>query len=169
MQRDSSNFDIAAICDVLAHHGVEYVVIGGVAAVLHGADLLTQDFDVVPQGGDANLMRLTEALFDLEAEVSFAGKVRRFPDGDWLLASRTWTFETRLGPFDVLFHPDGAPEYDLLRGMASEQQVGDGLAIQVASLDDLISMKRAAGRPKDLNALPLLEYLRDRQANPPPA
>ncbi len=169
MQRDSSNFDMDAICAVLAKFGVDYVVIGGVAATYLGSDLVTVDFDLVPAVVDDNLDRLTRALIDLDADVSFFGKLPRFPDGEWLKSARMWNFETRLGPFDVLFAPAGAPDYSKLFESATIQILDDGTEVRVASLDDLIAMKEAAGRNKDLLALPILRYLKERRDNPAPS
>lgn len=169
MQRDSSNFDVDEIAAVLAKFQVDYVLIGGVAAIYQGSDLLTHDFDVVPDKADDNLARLTRALLDLNAEVSFVGKLPRFPDGDWLKSAMTWTFETRLGSFDVLFAPAGAREYSELLASSTITLLDDGTEVRVASLDDLIAMKEAAGRTKDLLALPILRYLKERQENPPPS
>lgn len=94
MQRDSSNFEMDAICAVLSKFGVEYVMIGGAAAIYQALIGSTRDFNLVPSPAGDNLTRLTEALLDLDSEVSLAGKVRGFPDGQWLTSSRTWNFET---------------------------------------------------------------------------
>lgn len=166
MHTDASNFDMEEMARVLAKYRVECVIIGGVAAILHGSDLNTVDFDMVPLGDDENLSQLTRALVDLEAEVLYAGKVLNFPSGGWLAGSRTWNFQTRLGRLDVMFAPSGAPAYEELSSAAVEQQLEDGTVIRIASLDDLIVMKEAAGRPKDKLAIPILEYLRDRDREP---
>lgn len=166
MLRDATNFNIEAICAVIDRHGVEGVIIGGVAGILHGSELNTRDFDIVPLDTEENLARLAEALLDLNAEVLHAGKVRRFPDGTWLRSAKLWAFETRLGGFDVLFAPSGAPPIDELWSKSVPIQINKGIEVRVASLDDLIAMKKAAGRNKDLLAIPILEYLRDRKDHP---
>jgi len=166
MLGDTSNLDFEAICAVLARFGVDGVIIGGVAGILHGTGLTTGDFDIVPVDSEENLARLTDALLDLEAEVVQAGKVRRFPDGTWLRSTRMWNFETRLGKFDVLFAPAGAPPFEDLLEDSLVVPLDDGQHVRIASLDDLIAMKKAAGRNKDLLAIPILEYLRDRKEHP---
>jgi hypothetical protein len=153
------------IFSALLDHGVEFVVIGGVAAILHGAPIVSLDLDIVPDPGESNLTRLTQALLALHAEVLFAGPVRRFPDGEWMRASRFWNFTTDAGRFDVRFAPAGVEEYAVLRNAAQAIETGDRTVL-VASLDHLIAMKEAANRPKDQQALPILQWLRDRTPEP---
>jgi len=150
---------------VLARHGVDFVLIGGVAAVALGAPAVTFDLVLVPERSEANLTRLTAALIELEASVKAAGRVRRHPDGQWLLAGKVWNFETQIGDVDVIFAPPGVAGYEQLVEQATDVDVGDGMIARVASLDDLIAMKEAANRPKDQLILPILRWLRDRSAS----
>jgi hypothetical protein len=155
--------DIDGICRVLNKHAVSFIVIGGVAGILLGSGLNTFDFDLVPEMEAANLHRLSNALIEMNAEVMFAGKVRNTGDGDWLKASNTWNLATDFGRLDVMLAASGAGGYSELEGNAERHElVASGLIIQVAGLDDLIAMKEAAGRNKDLLALPVLRWLRDR-------
>ena len=169
MHESKSELDPGAICEVLQRYEVDCVVIGGVAAVLRGAPYQTFDLDMVPADEPSNLKRLTDALVDMEAEVLFAGPVLRFADGDWLHASKIWNFDTKYGRFDVLFVPSGSGGYSSLIAGARRAEVADGVTPFVASIEDLIAMKESAGRAKDDNLLPILRYLRDRGAEPPPA
>jgi predicted nucleotidyltransferase len=138
--------DVRRILQVLTAHGVDFVVIGGMAAVLHGSATLTQDVDISFAQDDANLEALGGALRELQA--SLRGVEDDVP------------FVPAAGPLDVLVKPDGCPPYERLRRRADRMDVG-GFAVLVASIDDLIAMKRAAGRDKDLLAVEELNAIRD--------
>jgi hypothetical protein len=157
-------FDPRPICRILNEHGVDYVVVGGFAAVLHGSALPTADVDVVPSRDDANLDRLGDALNILEAKLRTAGGPVEAPlDGPFLRAMPLMVnLTTKFGDVDVAFEPSGPRRgYDDWEVDASEVEIAEGLTIRVASLDAIIDSKRAAGRPKDERALPHLESLRD--------
>lgn len=165
LQHRESDLDAEAICRTLATHGVACVLIGGIAAILRGSTALTTDLDMVPQDDDENLTRLMNALVEMKAEVRGAGRVMPLPDGEWLRAAKTWNFRTDFGNVDVLFVPAGTEGY---RGLVQRSDVVElvpGVAPAVASIDDLIAMKEAANRPKDQLALPILRWLRDRDAS----
>lgn len=157
-------FDPRPICRVLNEHGVDYVVVGGFAAVLHGSALPTADVDVVPSRDDGNLDRLGAALQVLDARLrTAAGPVEAPLDGPFLRAMPLMVnLSTRYGDLDVAFEPAGPRRgFDDWDADASEVEIADGLPIRVASLDAIIDSKRAAGRQKDERALPHLESLRD--------
>jgi len=158
----TTDLDSEGIFRVLDAHGVECIVIGGAGAILRGAPVVTSDLDIVPHDTDDNLDRLSAALLEMEAKVMFVGPVIDIGTGDWLRASRTWNFETRLGRFDVLFAPAATEGYDDLVRRAEGMPIDESLTIVVASVDDLIRMKEAAGRAKDAFVLPFLHWLRDR-------
>lgn len=150
--------------DVLARHSVRYVVIGGFAGILHGAPLITQDFDICYARDPENLEALTVALVEMGAklrgvkeEVPFKLDARTLRMGD------SFTFDTRLGPFDCLGTPSGTRGYEDLVATATEYEVA-GHVVKAAALDDLIRMKRVAGRGKDRLALEELGALRDELA-----
>lgn len=144
---------------VLEAHGVRYVVIGGVAAVAQGYPLTTHDLDVTPARDPENFERLSAALRELGVRLRVPrGPSLEFPvDASFLAESSSWTLETRDAiPFDLVFEPAGTAGYGDLAQDAATLDLGDGLLAQVASLRDLIRMKQAAGRPKDLAQIPAL-------------
>lgn len=156
----TAEFSPVPIVEVLSRHSVRYVVIGGFAGILHGAPLITSDFDICYARDPQNLERLAAALIEMGArlrgvkeEVPFKLDARTLRNGD------SFTFETRLGAFDCLGTPSGTRGYDDLAATAVEYEVA-GHRVMAASLDDLMRMKRVAGRGKDRLALEELAALR---------
>ena len=152
-----SDEDAAAIFSVLDRHGVDYVVIGGMAAAMWGSGLpRTTDADITPSTDAANLDRLADALRELGARLRVLGD----PDGlpaplaaAQLAGMSVLTLITRHGPLDVTFHPDGVGGYEKLTLRASLRPVGDHPGVLVGDLADVIASKSAAGRAKDLTHL----------------
>ena len=156
--------DIFATLD---RHGVRYVLVGGLAATLHGASHLTTDVDVVPQETKANLERLSAALRELDAQIRVAGE----PDGvpfDHSAASlarvRFWNLQTSKGDLDIAFEPSGTHGYDDLARDVVVMRVR-GIDVPVASLADVIRSKEAAGRARDRAVLPGLRALLTRRGD----
>lgn len=146
----TAEFDPRRILGMLTAHGVDFVVIGGVASVLHGSPRTTYDLDVCFATDDGNLAVLGKALIELGARLrGIAGDVAFVPDVGTLRRIETLTLTTEFGDFDVLAHPDGAPPYERLRRNADRYDIG-AFAVLVASIYDLVAMKQAAGRAKDL-------------------
>lgn len=175
MDTASSNsaFDPDRILEILDRHGVDYVLVGGVAARVHGAERVTADIDCVPATDEENLRRLADALVELGARLRVGGmsdeEARQLPlrlDAVTLAAFGSSTWTTDAGPLDLLVElrdsSGGRHPYGDLASRALEVRVGD-LIISVASLDDIIASKKYAGRPKDLDALPELQALRDEE------
>ena len=103
-------FDPRAIFDALDRHGVRYVLIGGMAAILHGASHVTTDVDVVPQDARENLERLSKVLKEIHAKVRVSGEpagVPFDPSADSLARVRVWNLQTDLGDVDLTFEPAG--------------------------------------------------------------
>jgi predicted nucleotidyltransferase len=142
-------FELAALLRRLEDASVEFVVIGGIAAIAHGSPQITQDLDIVFATDEANLERLGRALTGLNARLrGVAEDVPFVPDARTLRHIRVLTLDTDEGRLDVMVQPDGSKGYEQLLAGSIEAIVG-GTAVRVAGLDDLIAMKKAAGRPKD--------------------
>ncbi len=153
-------FRPSEILRALARHGVDFVVIGGIAMVAQGSSRNTFDLDVTHATDGANLDALGAALVELGARSRGVEEEEPFvPDAATL--RRTWilTLSTNAGSLDVLAAPPGAPSYEELRRRALRILVAD-VAVLVASLDDLEAMKRTAGRPKDRLDLEEIEAIR---------
>jgi len=151
------------LLEVLARHRVDYVLIGGLAATLHGSSALTNDADICPDPSPENLERLAAVLRELDARVRSDADPEGVPfpvDGEFLRQMRVVNLTTRFGDFDIAFQPDGNHGYDDLAGNATEIAI-DGTIVRVASLTDIIRSKEAANRPKDRATLPILYALQD--------
>ena len=143
-------FDPAAILAVLERHGVDFVLIGGLAGLAHGSQYPTQDLDLAYGRSPANLEHLAAALSEIGATLRGAPKGLPFLlDARTLAAGANFTFDTTFGSVDILADPAGAPDYPALRAQGVEMRLF-GLVVRVTNLDHLIAMKEAAGRPKDL-------------------
>ena len=150
-----------AIIGLLGRHKVRFVLIGGLAAITHGASLVTQDIDVCHDRDPANLERLADALREVHADLRGAEPGLPFRlDANTLARGDSFTFTTDVGWLDILGTPTGVAGYEELARTADPYTLF-GHQVLVASLDDLIRMKRAAGRPKDLLAVEELGALRD--------
>jgi Nucleotidyl transferase AbiEii toxin, Type IV TA system len=144
----------------LVERGVDFVVIGGIAAVLHGSARNTWDLDICFATDDANLAAVGDVLVALGARLKGVDEDVTFvPDKRTLRQIEVLTLVTSLGELDVLARPPGAPAYEELRRHADRYDLG-GFNVSVASIDDLIAMKQAAGRPKDLLDLEELEAIK---------
>lgn len=161
-----SDAQIAAIAECLNRFGVEYVVVGGAAAQLHGAPVeRTRDADIVPARAAGNLDRLAGALQELAARL-WVGPAE--PEGVEITFDRKTLGQiagflnliTRHGPLDITCRPDGTDGYPDLSRSAVMVRLLD-IDVPVASLRDVIRSKEAAGRAKDLATLPaLIAHLR---------
>lgn len=157
MDRDTP-LDAERILDVLAEHGVEYVIVGGMAVQTHGHVRTTIDIDVFPSPDRSNLERLADALNALDARILNPGSEQLKIDATLLPRATLWQFTTPHGAIDVLHDVPGAPPYRDLRARALEIRLG-GLKLAVAGRDDLVGMKRASGRPVDLEDIAALTAL----------
>ena len=149
------------ILATLDRHDVRYVLVGGLAAVLHGSAHVTTDVDIVPEEAAGNLERLSAALRELDARIRVTGE----PDGvafdpapESLRRVRIWNLQTTQGDLDIAFEPSGTRGYEDLRRDMVAMRVR-GLDVPVASLADVIRSKEAAGRERDRAVLPGLREL----------
>jgi len=149
---------------MLDRHGVNFVLIGGVAARLHGSPSLTGDLDVCYDRSRENLPRLAEALQELQARLRGVDEdVPFLLDARTLKAGSNFSFVTTAGALDALGAPAGTQGYDELVVNAERMDIG-GIEVLVADLDDLIRMKLAAGRPKDRIEAEILGALREERS-----
>ena len=158
------SFDPVEICAVLAEEGVEFVVLGGFAAIIHGSALPTEDIDVIPSRSEANLERLAAALKRLDAKIRTGDEpIETRIDAAFILnMPHMLNLVTRFGDVDLVFTPAGTlTNYNQWLERSRRAQLRDGLIVAVADLDDIIASKTAANRPKDQRSLPYLESLRD--------
>lgn len=157
-------FDPVGICEILAAEGVDYVIVGGFAAVVHGSPLPTRDIDVVPSRAPDNLERLARALGRMNAMIRTDGDpVSAHLDAPFLAnIPLMLNLVTDLGDLDLTFRPSGPRRtFAEWHEHAIVVDIADGLTVHVAALDDIIESKRSANRPKDQMALPYLESLRE--------
>jgi hypothetical protein len=145
----------------LERFGVRYVVIGGLAGILHGSPQVTFDVDICPERSQANLEKLAAALremgarirtSDVPAGLAFACESPSLARVDML------NLVTSLGDLDLSFHPSGTGGFEDLISKAQTMKV-KGWDVHVAALEDVIRSKEAAARPKDLRTLPVLRQL----------
>jgi hypothetical protein len=157
-----SAFDARELFRALARYEVEYVTIGGIAIQAYGGQRLTQDLDVAIAASIDNLARLAEALIDLDARIlgPDGQRSRSVPGAALLGSSDQWHLITAHGPLDIITLPAHLGSFADMRARAHRVALGD-LSIPIAHRDDLLKMKRAAGRPQDLADVRLLESLDD--------
>lgn len=168
---DIAALDPRRIIETLARHGVEYVLIGALAARLQGFPRLTADMDITPARSTENLSRLAAALRELDARVY----TEAVPEGlafDCSAATlgrgSLWNLVTSAGRLDLAFVPSGTDGFDDLAAGAVHFEVY-GAQIAAARLEDIIRSKVAAGRPQDRqDVLVLREMLAARRTTEPP-
>lgn len=145
----------------LDHHGVDYVLIGGLAALVHGSTAMTNDADICPSPEAGNLARLSDALRALGARIRViedpAG-VAFDPHPALLASMAVLNLTTRCGDLDIALRPAGIEDYESLREHSERFDLYD-VEVNVAALADIIRSKEAAGRPKDHATLPILRAL----------
>jgi len=156
-----SGVDFPRLLRTLNDAGVEYLIVGGVAAMAHGAARVTYDVDVLYRRTRDNMQRLVDALAPLHPYLRGAppGLPFRF-DAETIRRGCNFTFTTDAGPLDCLGELTAVGGYDAVVANAVEAE-SHGVRCRILSLDDLIAAKRAAGRPKDFEAIAELEVIRE--------
>ena len=153
--------DVEALLDTLSRHEVRYLVIGGIAAVLFGSPYPTEDLDICADEKGPNRQRLADALIELGA-TEWDPHKDEFVEREWsehmLSADKTWLLGTRFGRLDILFAPAGTGGYPDLARRRQMIRLGHR-DIPVSAIEDLIRMKEAAGRERDLQQVPTLRKM----------
>ncbi len=154
-------FDPQRIFETLERLRVKFVVIGGIAGRLWGSTTVTNDLDVCYARDVDNLKALAAALAELKVKLRGAGRDLPFTaDARTLEMGDHFTFSTSAGNFNILGTPAGSNGYESLARTATPMDVG-GATVLVAAIEDLILMKRAAGRAKDLIEVEILSAVRE--------
>jgi hypothetical protein len=144
----------AAILQEFRDHRVDFIVVGGIAAVLEGVPVHTFDLDVVHSREPGNIGRLLAALESLEAAYRARPELR--PDVSHLASPGHQLLMTRFGPLDVLGMIGRSRTYDDLLPHTHELEVGEGLRVRVLNLETLIAVKEEVAGERDLAMLPIM-------------
>lgn len=151
----------ATLVQALVDGGVDFVIVGGVAVVLQAMPRFTKDLDICYSTAQGNLDALGSVLVGLTARLRGVPETVPFvPDGRTLRHTQMLCLTTPVGDIDLLVDPDGAPDYETLRERASAMELS-GRSVRIASIEDMLAMKRAAGRPQDLVDIESLEVARE--------
>jgi hypothetical protein len=156
--------DYLSILGTLRRHGVDFIVVGGVCAVLHGAPLATFDLDVVHSREPHNLARLIAALEELDAHYRIAGRRDKKPGPSHLASGGHQLLMTRFGPLDLLGIIGRGRDYVQLLDHSVELEIGRHLRVRVLSLESLVKTKEETGQEKDRAALPVLRQVLEQKS-----
>jgi hypothetical protein len=150
------------ILTVLCKHRVDFVVVGGVAAVLDGAPYTTYDVDVVHRRTPENIDRLLMALSELGAR--YRSRPDLAPDRSHLESAGHQLLKTTAGPLDVLGEIEGGLDYNALLASSRPVSIGSEMIVQVPTVEVLIRLKEGSSNPKDQLQLGLLRTVQERGA-----
>lgn len=169
MPEDTPKSRLQRIADLLARHQVEFLVIGGQAESLYGSPRITYDVDLCYRRNEVNLQHLAEALRELKLTLRGAPPDLPFQvDARSLALGSNFTFETPIGPLDLLGWVEPLGDYEALVTNAESVRLGD-LDLRVISLEDLIRVKQHINRPKDRDSLMQLLAIQRVRQEPPDA
>ncbi len=154
-----SSIDFFGLLETLTFYTVDFIVVGGVGAILHGAPITTFDLDIVHSRQVDNVARLMKALESLDT--FYRGQFGRIiqPNAKALLGPGHHLLETKRGPLDVLGMIGKNRDYDWLLSHTLEVDLGEGLHVRTLDLKTLIAVKKETFRDKDRISLMLLQEL----------
>lgn len=158
---------LTAVLRALSEGGVEFILAGGLAAVLHGAPVTTFDVDIVHSRTDENIARLFAVLESLDAVFRIQPERRPKPARSHLAGTGHLNLITRHGPLDVLGSIGSGLTYVELIPHSAEMEIGEGLRARVRDLETLIEIKEGLGGAKDLATLPILRRTLEEKAKRP--
>ncbi|MEJ7792435.1 MAG: hypothetical protein WKF65_10745 [Gaiellaceae bacterium] len=147
----AENFDPLGLLKTLDRHRVTYIVVGGLARIIQGADEMTNGLDIVPPMRDENLRRLDLALDQLDARRTDRKKLT--PLQNDTSPEPVLALSTNLGELKIVPQPEGTRGYDDLRRAATREYLGKGVRSSIASVGDLARMISALGREDDIPKL----------------
>ena len=136
--------------------GVEFVIVGGMAAALNGAPVDTLDLDIIPARDEENLARLLRVLDAIDAIYRIHPSRRLKPDANGLVSPRPHNLLTSCGPLDVLGTIGRGLTYQDLLPHTVEMEIGGGMRVRVLDLATIVALKEELAGEKDLAALPIL-------------
>jgi hypothetical protein len=156
--------DLQELLGALARCDVDYLIVGGVAAQVHGRRRTTKDLDVMPAPDPENFKRLAAALLALDAHPVELGPAAPTPTAEQLaVAPVVPPLRTRHGELRILNEIPGATAYDGMRARALTIEL-EGIAMRIVGVDDLIRMKQTSGRPSDIEDIEALTTVARREA-----
>lgn len=161
------DLNISALLARLAGAQIDFVVVGGIAVIAHGYERNTKDLDICYSPAIDNLELLGGVLVELGARLRGIDEEIPFvPDARTLRGTQILTLDTRDGGLDLLLDPDGSPGYTALKAHATRAEFDD-FEILIASIEDLLAMKRAANRPQDQTDIDALTAIQRMQRGAP--
>ena len=152
--------DFANLLERLAHNGVEFVIVGGFAGIVHGCTYVTQDVDICCDFSPANLLALQNALSDLDPVHRMTPKRLKLKLTEETCSQfKNLYIDTKEGPLDCLSFIEGLGDYDQAK-QESELIEVRGTKMRVLNIDALIKTKRAMNRPRDREIISQLEVIK---------
>jgi predicted nucleotidyltransferase len=158
--------DLQAVLTTLSTGGVEFILVGGTAAVLNGAPVNTYDVDIVPARSEENIAKLLRVLDSLDAIYRMQPSRQLKPEASHLSSPGHHNLITSLGPLDVLGTIGRGLTYEDLLPHTREMAISEGIRIRVLTLAKIIALKEELGGEKDLATLPVLRRTLELQRKP---